>query len=337
MKVFVTGATGFVGSHLIKALLKRKESVTCLVRTQKQARKLKNKGCQAVIADLSDPGLEEKLKPILKNTQVVFHLAAVFAEWGPSKKEYQEINIKAVKKLLQASWEANVKHVIVTSTTHVLGNPPRKLPASEKSSPAPASEYARSKLAAEKLALAYFNKGLPTTIIRPSFVYGPEDKKGAISRFFNQVKEGKMIIVGKGKNRFQLVYVKDLVNAYLAAAKKQGRGKIYVIAGKEAVSLNKLFVMIARALKVEPAQVIKIPQWLALPLSYPLALVFAIGRKFNLPILKNEPLVDPRKTKFITGNFVFDIKKAEKELGFTPQYRLEKGLRETADFIQQTT
>jgi nucleoside-diphosphate-sugar epimerase len=336
MNAFVTGATGFVGRHLVRTLLKQKNQVTALVRTQKQARLLKNQGAKTIVSDLTNPRLDQKLLPHLKKADVVFHLAAILAEWGPSQKDYQQVNVQATQKLLKVSWQAGIKHFILVSTAHVLGNPPPKTPASEKSPPQPASAYSRSKLEAEKLCQVYFNRGLPVTILRPSFIYGPGDQQGAISRFCQQIKKGQIIIVGQGKNRFQPIFVKDLVSGLLKAAQKPGQGETYLLAGSQKVSLNQLFKLIAQTLKVKPAQVIQIPHWPALPLSYPLALASHLGRQLNLPLLKNEPPLTPRKVHFITGNFTYQIKKAQKKLGWQPRYDLKKGLQETATWLKSS-
>lgn len=337
MKVFLTGVTGFIGSNLLTTLLKRDDKVTCLVRNKKEAKRLKKQGCQVVIGNFGEPKFEEKISPFLKEIDVVFHLAAINKEWGPTKEEFYKTNVLGTKKLLESCLKAQVKHVVITSSAHVLGNPPKKVPASETSPLLPESPYAWSKKEMEKVAFLYYKKGLPITIFRPTFVYGPNDKKGAFFRFFESVKKGKVIIVGSGKNLFQPIYVKDLIKAYFLAVKnrRKSAGKIYILAGKERISLNHLFLEIANALEVKSPKIIKIPKWLTLPLSYPLELIFNIGHFLDLPILRNEPIICPQKVNFISGNHIFTIEKVKRDLGFIPKYTLKEGLKETAMWFKK--
>ncbi len=336
MKIFLTGATGFIGTHLADALIGKGYEVCCLVKSPGQAKNLKQKGCHTITGDLTDIHLGRKISPELTNTDLVIHLAALFAEWGPSKGDYQEVNVEGTTRLLQASWENRVEHFILISTAHVLGNPPNHTPAAETDTPHPDSGYAHSKLAAEKKAVAYFNKGLPVTILRPTFVYGPGDSRGAFFRFFQRIKNGRVIIVGSGRNFFQPLFVEDLVAAILAAAKKPGRGEIYLIAGRQQIRLQQLLKLLAKSLKVRNPKIIRLPYLLSLAVSYPASTLFTLGRMLHLPILRDEPFLEPRKVKFSTGSFTYKITRAETDLGYRPRHNLKIGLRETAESLEKS-
>jgi len=219
-RIFVTGGTGFIGQHLVKALLKGKEQVFVLARSRERARNLEKIGAKIVLGNLNSINF---LKKNLKNIDVVYHLAALRGEWH-NKKEFEKNNVLTTKNLLQASL-GQVKHFIFSSSVSVLGYP-EKLPANENFPLKPETLYAKSKAAGEKYAHEFSKMGLPITIVRPSVVYGPKDYSGMILKLAKLIKKGSFPIIGGGKSKLHLIYIDDLITGLIKIKSKKPNMKL---------------------------------------------------------------------------------------------------------------
>lgn len=310
MKVLVTGGTGFIGKHLLKALVSQGYKVEVLVRKTEDQEKVKKFGAKAILGNLGDL---KSLRKIVSRVDICYHLAAIRNDWGYSWKDYSQDNVEATRNLLTAL-SGQLKHFIFISSVKASH---------------PTTLYGKSKLQAEKIVLEFFSKkSLPLTIIRPAIVYGPEDSySGMMPKLIRLIKNGRFLMVGDGENRLHLVYINDLVQAFLLAAKRLGQGKIYTIASEKPLKLKDLVNLISNELKVK-----------ILPLKIPIVFAKITGMILEkiYPLLsKNEPLVTRNKVETITGDHIYDISYAKKELGFSPQVDYPEGIKKTINWYKQ--
>ncbi len=271
MKALVTGAAGFIGSHLSAALLDSGASVTGIdCFTDYYPRPLK----EANLATVKDrPGFafveaalqDIDLKPLLAGATHVFHLAAqagVRKSWGRDFDVYTRNNIEATQRLLEAMVGMPIQKYVYASSSSVYGDHV-PLPMREETYLQPLSPYGVSKLAAEHLGQLYWaNHGVPAVSLRYFTVYGPRQRPDmGFQRFLTAVRDGKPITVyGDGEQTRDFTFVADIVAANMAAAERGTPGSVYNIGGGSRVTLNHVLELIGRvtgkkvAIQREPDQ-----------------------------------------------------------------------------------
>jgi UDP-glucose 4-epimerase len=251
MKVLVTGAAGFIGSHLSRRLLAEGCTVTGIdcfadyyprwIKERNIAPLLRSKRFRLIDKDLNDLPLPR----ILREHEAVYHLAAqagVRASWGRSFSVYLRNNIQASQSLLEAAKGVPLKKFIYASSSSVYGLTP-DIPMSETSPLLPLSPYGVSKLAAEQLCFLYHKcYGTPTVALRFFTVYGPGQRPDmAFHKFFKAILEGAPISVyGDGRQTRDFTFVDDIVEANLAALTRGRTGQVYNVGGGHRETLRDL-------------------------------------------------------------------------------------------------
>lgn len=294
MNVFITGASGFIGRHLVLKLLDMNFNIWCLVRKNIPSFKDAN----FIFGDITNPSSYD-----IPQCDYVFHLASQIKK--TNKKQYYLVNYEGTKLLLEKCKNKNIKKFIYFSSADVYGEA-QEFPLTEKTKPNPKTFYARSKYDAENIVLEY-NSKFPTVVIRPPAVYGKDDHKNSLtSLIFQQVKKGWFPLVNRGNNLKEFCYVKNLVDgAILCAEKEISSGKIYLISDERPYSLYEIVTSIAKAMNVN----LKI-------ISIPYSIAYLIGKIY--PTFKK-----------LYSNFYFDISLVKKELGYKPRYSISEGILET--------
>jgi UDP-glucose 4-epimerase len=271
MKAVVTGAAGFIGSHLSSALLDSGASVTGIdCFTDYYARSLKDanlatlkgrSGFTFVEAALQDIDLA----PVLAGATHVFHLAAqagVRKSWGRDFDVYTKNNVEATQRLLEVLVGMPIQKYVYASSSSVYGDHVA-LPMREDAYLQPLSPYGVSKLAAEHLGHLYWaNYGVPAVSLRFFTVYGPRQRPDmGFQRFLTAVRDGKPISVyGDGEQTRDFTFVSDIVAANIAAARQGRPGSVYNIGGGSRVTLNHVLELIRKvtgrsvAVQREPEQ-----------------------------------------------------------------------------------
>jgi nucleoside-diphosphate-sugar epimerase len=218
MKALVTGATGFVGSHLAEALRRRGDEVTALVRSPKKAEALGALGVRVVPGDLDDAG---SLARAVEGQEVIFHVAGLVA--ARNESEFMRCNRDGTASLIAATTGAGASRFVLVSSMAAGGPaaPGRPLTGAEPARPVTA--YGRSKLAAEAAVTA---GTLPWVIVRPPTVYGPRDRE--VLKVFRMARLGVAPVFGDGSQQLSAVHGADLANALVAAGTAASTvGKIY--------------------------------------------------------------------------------------------------------------
>jgi UDP-glucose 4-epimerase len=271
VKALVTGAAGFIGSHLTTALLDRGADVTGLdcftdfyPRSLKEANVAVNAG-RAGFHFVAGSVQHVDLAALLRDTTHVFHLAAqagVRKSWGREFRMYTEHNVEATQRLLEACAGLPLHRFVYASSSSLYGDNVA-MPMREDALPQPVSPYGVTKLAAEQLCYLYFvNHGVPTTSVRYFTVYGPRQRPDmAFNRFIRAALGGTPItLYGDGEQTRDFTYVGDAVEATIAAGERGVPGRAYNIGGGSRVTINRVLEIIERLagrrldIRREPAQ-----------------------------------------------------------------------------------
>jgi nucleoside-diphosphate-sugar epimerase len=322
MKVLVTGGTGFAGGHLVNRLILDGFEVRVITRNPKKAEKLKDKGVEIVIGNITD---KDAVKKAVKGVKKVYHLAANWRTAGVPDEVYWDVNVGGTKNLLEESLKEGVERFVHCSTMGVHGHVD-EIPANENTRYSPGDIYQITKLEGEKLALNFFKeKDLPVSVIRPCAIYGPGDMR--LLKMFRAIARRRFVMLGSGETLYHMVYVTDLAEGFrLAADKDEAIGEAFLIGGEEYVSLNNLAKMIAKEVGVSVPK-IHFPVW-------PVELLGTIVEKVCIP-LKIEPPIYKRRVLFFTKDRAFDISKAKNILGYRPKVDLKNGIKKTVKWYKE--
>lgn len=320
MNILITGATGFIGSHLADTILKKGDYVRILAR--KDFTPEWDTGCLEIFrGDLTDVS---SLKGIAEEIDVVYHLASILGPTNIPLSDYLKVNAQGTKNILKVCENASIKVFVHCSSVGVLGdiaNPP----ANEAYPLNPSDEYEFSKAEGEKIAMDYAQKGFPVIIVRPTWVYGPGDRR--TYKLFKAIKDKRFIMVGDGRTLEHPVFVKDIVGGLqLCAERFKNPGEIYTLGGDRVLSIAELCNMIAEELNVNLPPV-KIPVWIAKAVAQMAEILYK-------PLSK-EPPISMRKVNFFLKSRAYSIKKAQDELGYEPKVSLREGIQQTIRWYKE--
>ncbi len=318
MKAFITGASGFIGSHLVQHLLRHNWQVSIL----RHKRDLPgHEGLRTFRGDIRDLS---SLKNVFKGTDILFHLAAALGASQSKKKEFFRINAQGTQNVLQAASEAGVGRVVHFSSAGVLGSVRENRSVEEDHAPTPQDIYDETKLAGEKIALRFAKKGENIVVIRPGWVYGPGDRR--TFKLIKAIALRKFFLVTRGTTRQTPVYIDDLVQGISLCAKKARAGEIYHLAGKEALTVKEITNAIAQAAGVPLCQ-------FPLPVFALKAAAWKLEKTFSL-LGKEAPLTRGKLAFFIHPK-PLSIQKASTELGFVPQWDFKMGISTTVAWYRE--
>jgi dihydroflavonol-4-reductase len=300
----VTGATGFLGSHVARQLLARGERVRVLARPHNDRRALEGSGAEIVEGDLRDAA---SLDRAVAGTSRIFHVAADYRLWAPDPREIYESNVTGTRNLLEAARRAGVERFIYTSTVATVAVDRPELPteATQSSLDEMIGHYKRSKWLAEKEVLDAAKGGFPAVVVMPTTPVGPGDwKPTPTGNIILDFLKGKM--PGYVETGLNFVGVEDAAAGHLLAAEKGKLGERYLI-GAENLTLKQLLDILAR-ITGRPAPRLRIPHSVALAAAYVDTLISRMrGRAPQIPV---EGVKIARHTMFV------DCSRAHRELGF---------------------
>ena len=321
-RILVTGAGGFVGGHVVDALLAKGYSVRAMVRDRSRAGLLVERGVEVVEGEMRDA---ESLGRAVEGVHGVHHIAAVFREAKVPDSVYFEVNVEGTRKLFDAAINAGVKRIVYCSTNGVHGDI-KNPPADETAPYAPCDVYQESKVESEKVAFSYFASGkIGGVILRPAMIYGPRDTR--LFKIFRMVSKGRFFYVGKGEALCHFIDVRDLATAFLLAMEKEHlNGEAYLIAGSRIIPLNEFVNLVASILGVPKP-------WLHIPLV-PMQLLGDLCELICKP-LGIEPPLYRRRVDFYIKNRCFDTSKAARDLGFAPARPFEDEVRDIISWYQR--
>jgi len=327
VKVLVTGATGFLGGHLVEELVSRGYKVRALARKTSNVSALVELGVEVAVGDLTKP---ETLGPATKEVDAIVHLAAYYTFFG-KKKLYELVNVKGTEWLAEAALDNGVTRFVYCSSTEAIG-PVRNPPGDENTPLNPQFEYGKSKARAESVVKNLSARGLKYTIVRPTGIYGPRNVDDVAYWFITSYAKGglaSMVKVGTGENLVQFTHVKDVVQGFLLVLEKEDVAvhQTYIVGEDRLYTFNQVYQILHELTGKGPPKV-KVPPLLAKALLAPLELYDRVTGEGN--IMHRVALVDS-----VTSDRAYSVEKAKRELGFTPKYDLKTGLRETIEWYRQ--
>ncbi|WP_428929730.1 NAD-dependent epimerase/dehydratase family protein [Marinibacterium sp. SX1] len=322
MHALVTGATGFTGGHLARALRRQGHQVRALVRQTDSpaARGLADAGIELVRGDVSDA---DDIDRAVAGTTHVFHIAAVYRSANHPDSYYMAVNRDSVAHVLASAERHGIERVVHCSTCGVHGDV-ADLPATEETAFRPGDIYQRSKLAGETLAQRAIAAGAPVSIVRPTGIYGPGDLR--FLKLFRGIQNRTFRMVGAGDIAYHMSYIDDLVQGFLLCGSHPGAlGETFLIGSDDYTTLNGLVQEIAATLGVQPPRG-HIP---VAPVMAAASLCETLCRPLGI-----DPPLHRRRVSFFTKARAFSVDKAKRLIGFEPQVGLAEGLARTADWYR---
>ena len=331
MRTLVTGATGFIGRHLVRRLVGRGDQVKCLVRRPSQ-NGLASTGVELVLGDLTRP---ESLQNAVRGVDLVFHVAG--ATQVHTSRTYARVNSEGTRHLAEACARVLSPPKLVYVSSLAAAGPSRPdSPRREGQPPAPVSAYGRSKLVAEghlqKLAAV-----VPITVVRPPIVYGPGDPHSF--PVFSSVRKGFNVVPSRVDPSMSFIYVEDLVSALLLAGERgrthpprhtgqDAEEGIYFAGSDESLTFSGMGLAAARALNVPAIRTVRLPM-----------LLCWLGAYINQfrALLMHKPIIFTvdKVREALAGSWICSSDKAKAELGLKCSTNLADGFRLTGEWYRR--
>ena len=318
MTTLVTGATGFVGSAVVRALVSRGEPVRAMVRQSSSLRLLEELPVEIVTGDLEEPA---SCRAALEGCDALFHVAADYRLWVPQPDAMYRTNVQGTRHLLSAAADASVRRIVYTSSVATLGLRPDRLPADETTPATLAGmvgHYKRSKFLAEQAVRELIAEtGLPVVIVNPAAPVGQGDARPTpTGRMVLEAARGRIpAYVDTGLN---LVHVEDVAKGHLLAFEHGRVGERYILGG-ENLPLRQMLALIADLMGRTPPR-LRLPAGAVLPVALIAEAIARIGRG-------REPLVTTDGVRMARKPMYFTSAKAERELRYRSRPAIE-GLRD---------
>jgi dihydroflavonol-4-reductase len=312
MRTFVTGGTGFIGTHLVRRLLQAGHEIHCLIRKPTQpAQQLKELGATLVPGDVTD---KASVLRGMRDCEWVFHLAGLYSFWEPSKQAFTEVNVKGTRNVMECALETGVSKVVHVSTVVTYGKP-TDCPFTEKSEIGPVrfSEYSRTKYEGDQIVWRlHKEKGLPVVFVYPSAVLGPGDPKATGQYIANLINRRLPARVFEDAV-MTFVHVKDVAEVIVRAAeRKDNIGEKYLV-GNYRMSFGEINEMVSEISGVS------LPK---LRLANPLVMMNAVLLTGLANLIKKPPPwgMSTDQMRVMREGFSVDGSKVEKELciDYTP-------------------
>lgn len=324
MKIFISGATGYIGSRLAIRLANEGHIIHALYRSESKTLILKHPNIILFKGDILDA---ESLSTAMNGCEQAYHTAAFAKVWDKNPSNIYRLNIEGAVNVIRLGIVQGVKKFVCTSTAGVFGPSGKNLFVDENSKK-PSSyfiDYESSKALLEVILKAYSLSGVDIVIVNPTRVYGPGilSESNGVTRMIKKYTEGKWrLIPGDGKSPGNYVHVEDVVSGHILAMEKGLSGENYLLGGSN-VSYNNLFESLA-TLSGKNFRLIHIPLWIMILISHIMLFLSKITGK--------DPLITPPLVKKFIHHWNVKSDKAINTLGYNPM-SFEEGLKDTLNWI----
>jgi nucleoside-diphosphate-sugar epimerase len=322
MNVLVTGATGFIGRHLVERLACEKDRVRALALPNDDTAAFGHLGVEICRGDVLD---YESLKRAASNCQRIFHLAARTEASGSSRKDFEEVNVQGTENVTRAALDSGAGRLIFCTSGAVFGRDIRNRAISEETMPAPDSPYSHSKFLAEQVLLSHHQRhGLPVVLARTSAVLGP----GAMRwlKLFKTIAAGRFRLIGDGCNHHHVADISDIVEGLALCGSVAGiEGRTYILAGRESVRLRDFVQAIVEAVGA-PGLPANLP-------AGPLRMYEAASRHFFSWTGYRLPRAD--RIDLYLGDRVFDLSLSGRVLGYIPKVSTTEAVYRTVAWFRE--
>ncbi len=322
MMIAITGATGFIGSHLVDRLLADGHDLTALVRKETDPSPLETRGVRVVRGDVRDPVAVERA---LAGATLVYHLARVKGHVERPMSEVHAVNVDGAANVARAAARGGVERLVHCSSVAVYGRRERAQAVDEDAPLDADSQYARSKMLTEEIVRANAGNHLAVTVARITAILGP--RCSSWIRFFRSVASRRLRVIGNGDNWHHPGDVSDIVDGLVRCGRCPGaEGRTYNLAGMTPLRMRELMQITAHALGVDDGRQKRLP---AFPFEFYLSLDNLAERTLRVRLPKVGSLV------FLMGSRVLDISRARVELGYEPKVSAGDAIRRTAEWYRR--
>ncbi len=316
MRILVTGATGFLGSHLVETLIGSRHTVTCLVRKTSNLKYLEGLEYERREASLDDP---EALRAAVMGQEAIVHCAALVR--ATNKDQFFKVNAEGTRNLAQAATDAapELKRFLLVSSQAAIGPSPNGVVVDETTAPNPIDTYGKSKLQGEREVQKFADR-LPITIVRPSAIYGPRDQD--IFQIFQAVHLHVRPVVGMGRRMLSLCHVSDVIQVITRALDHEGAiGETYLASTDRPATWREVTSTFAQAMGT----------WAVLvPVPPPVLHVYAAWNEWIAKWTGKARTFNRDKARvMLEVGWTCDISKAKNELGYHPRIDLLHGAETT--------
>ncbi|MGW8315930.1 MAG: SDR family oxidoreductase [Bacteroidales bacterium] len=309
MKVFVSGATGYIGVQLVRRLVKEGYEVHALYRSVNKTLPLKMKGVTLFKGDIQEPG---SLDAAMKGCSQAYHVAAFASVWTPDQDQIYRLNVEGALHVVMTAKKAGLRRLVVTSTAGVLG--PSSGDAVHEKSPVPNSfftPYERSKYQMEQLLMNIDPNDIEVLVVNPTRVFGPgrmSESNGVTRMIRNYLKNNWRYVPGNGNQSGNYVYVEDVVTGHILAMERGLHGHRYILGG-ENLSYRQLFELVSDVSGVRK-NLIGVPLWIMLPVAFVM--------KEAARITGRTPVIVPELVRKFSHQWKVSSEKAVQEIGYSP-------------------
>lgn len=325
----VTGATGFIGSHVAKRLAREGYRVRCLVRTSSDISGLEKLDLELVSGDLTSP---RSLAAAARGCRFVVHCGALVSDWATTS-EIKQVNVLGTRNVLEASVIASVERFLHFSTTDVYGYPGRRGTDETHARGAFANWYAEAKRAAEaEVRGAERRRALRAVILRPATVYGP-GSKDVVGEMARAIRAGQMLLVDRGRAIAGLTYVENVVDAAVLALNNDSAvGEAFNLTDGLDITWRRFLGDLAAGIGCRQ------PRWsLPYAVAYPVAFSLEHGYRIlrRTARLTTRPLLSRQAVHVLGRDQDFSNRKARERLGWEPRVSYQSGLQATLTWLRE--
>ena len=337
-QIIITGANGFIGSHVTELFCKERYKVGCFVREKSNLRYIKHLKINIHYGDIRD---KSKVLKTFQGYDGVIHVAALAKDWG-NYKDFYEINVDGTMNVLEACNKYEIKNIILTSSCSVYGEENNKNIKNEfsplkshykyfldKLFPSKMNYYRDTKRLAREKAIQYAqNNNLNVTFIEPVWVFGEREFNTGFYEYLKTVKTKLPFLPGTENNNFHVIYVKDLARSYLLALQKKLKGiNCFLIGNNKVEKMNNIYKCFCREAGFKKPM--NLSKWLVYPIGFILELVYIL---FNF---KKPPILSRSRVNMFFDNIEYSTKKAKEVLGFENHFGLEDAIKKTVNWYKQ--
>lgn len=321
--VAVSGASGFLGSHITRFLLDNGYQVQAHSHRQEKVSLIDDRASAVIVGEIGDAKVMAEL---VQGADYVIHTVSNFRVASGTPESHTQINVHGTQCIFNAAVAAGVKRFVHCSTIGVHGDV-ATTPANEQSPFNPGDLYQDTKLESEEFIRSQIKQhSIEVVIIRPCSMYGPGDLR--MLKMFKMLSKGRFFFVGECKDNFHAVYIDDVVSGFEKALSKEGiDGEVFLIGGPDGYRPLREYVgAVAEALGVGSPK-ITFPYWL---FHYAAVICEKICLPFGI-----EPILHQRRVRFYKNNRAFDTTKSREMLGHSPAVTLEEGMAKTVQWYRE--
>jgi nucleoside-diphosphate-sugar epimerase len=336
--IIITGGNGFIGSHIVRAFAEHGVPSVCVVRERSDISNLDGTGARIVHGDITDL---KSLVEAFEGFDFVIHNAARVGDWG-RYEDYYEANVLGTLNVMEACLLTSIENVIATGTNAVYGEEDCRERKTENSPIKPHYRYFMDRIfpckfnyyrdtkaiAAEKASEFAEKNGLNLTILDPVWAYGERELHSIFYTCCRSVKDGMACVPGGKKNKFHVIYARDLAEAYVIAYRKRLKGvHRFIIGDQEVPSMHEVFSLFFKEAGLRNPTML--PKWVFYPIGFLLELLYTAFKAEYPPVLTRG------RVNTFYDNIEYSVEKAYRVLGFKNNFSLEQGIRNTVRWYKQ--